>query len=229
MILRVANNDAVGMKPGATLDILRAVHADPAGYDYVKNGNSVLRIEWRERKEKRKETAKEAAQWWAAHHKTNPADLPFPTRAQLKAGWRASDTEGEGEDTDAAMALTAQAYGMIPIDEELSTMCSPTTEVILQLGRDDRTTGPQHLRHGLRTHCKVLHLSQNGSCAALRERLAEKLGRELPAGYTKWKPQPAAPATGQQPSEAATQAAATHARAPAAVAAPQSKRQRRRS
>jgi hypothetical protein len=185
-----------------------------------------LNVRHGRRKEKRKETAREAAQRRAAHRKTNPADLPFPTRAQLKAGWRAIDTEGEGEDTDAAMALTAQAYSMIPIDEELSTMCGPTAAVILQLGQGDRTTGPQHLRRGLRTRCKVLGLSTNGNSAALRERLAEKLGRELPAGYTEWKPHSVA-ATGQQP-EAAAQAAATRARAPAAAAAPQSKRRRRR-
>eukprot|EP01047_Picozoa_sp_COSAG01_P071349 COSAG01_NODE_11049_length_2020_cov_6.391983_3_plen_379_part_00 len=47
MITRVASNDAVQMQPGATLDILRAVHADPAGYDHMKNGNSVPRIERR--------------------------------------------------------------------------------------------------------------------------------------------------------------------------------------
>jgi hypothetical protein len=102
----------------------------------------------------------------------------------------------------------------------------PTAAVILQLGQGDRTTGPQHLRRGLRTRCKVLGLSTNGNSAALRERLAEKLGRELPAGYTEWKPHSVA-ATGQQP-EAAAQAAATRARAPAAAAAPQSKRRRRR-
>jgi hypothetical protein len=47
MITRVASNDAVQMQPGATLEILRAVHADPAGYDHMKNGNSVPRIERR--------------------------------------------------------------------------------------------------------------------------------------------------------------------------------------
>jgi hypothetical protein len=71
----------------------------------------------------------------------------------------------------------------------------------MQIDANDRTTGPQHLRRGLRTRCKVVNLSQNGSCAALRERLAEKLGRELPMGYTAWKPHPvAATASGQQPS-----------------------------
>jgi hypothetical protein len=158
--------------------------------------------------------------------KRNAADLSFPTRAELKAGWRVIDTEGEGEDTDAAIAAAAAAYNMVPIDDEMNSMGGPTGSEILRLGQGDKTTGPEHLRPGLRTRLKTLGLSTYGNSAVLRQRLAEKLGRELPAGYIEWKPHPPAP-SGQQP-EAAAQAAAARARAPAAAAAPQLKRRRRR-
>ena len=99
----------------------------------------------------------------------------------------------------------------------------------LRLGQGDKTTGPEHLRPGLRTRLKTLGLSTYGNSAVLRQRLAEKLGRELPAGYIEWKPHPPAAASdGQQPEAAAAQAAAARARAPAAAAAPQLKRRRRR-
>jgi hypothetical protein len=42
----------------------------------------------------------------------------------------------------------------------------------------------------------------------MRERLAEKLGRELPAGYTEWKPHPAGGPASSQPRQQLAAAAA---------------------
>jgi hypothetical protein len=71
-------------------------------------------------------------------------------------------------------------------DEGPNTASELTAEAILRLGLHDRTQGPAHLRRGLRARCQDLGMPTEGSAAELRQRLAEALGRKLPAGHTRW-------------------------------------------
>ena len=47
LVLKVANNDAVLMKPGATLEILQAVHLDPNNYDIEADARQQPRLKAR--------------------------------------------------------------------------------------------------------------------------------------------------------------------------------------
>eukprot|EP01047_Picozoa_sp_COSAG01_P097684 COSAG01_NODE_27968_length_672_cov_1.521815_1_plen_113_part_00 len=64
---------------------------------------------------------------------------------------------------------------MVPIDDEMNSMGGPTSPEILRLGQGDKTTGPEHLRPGLRTRLKTLgpqHVWQQRRLAAAPRREA---------------------------------------------------------
>lgn len=102
------------------------------------------------------------------------------------AAWRDTDKDGEGTDTDAAIAASAKKHGMLPLDDELNMLGGPSAEEILRLGKDDKKTGPEHLRAGLHTRLEALGEKTHGLVPVLRERLAKRLRRELPPGRGAW-------------------------------------------